>query len=79
MKTSKIRKKTYYKMEEKYILIQEFTCDSGTLPEGTEIVLFRGMIYVNGGPIPSVYNDIFLKLIRDPKYVRKQKITANEF
>lgn len=66
-------------MDEKYVLIKEFTCQYGTLPEGSEIVAFRGQIWVNGGPIPPSYNDIFLKLIQNKSMVRKVKMIKNEF
>lgn len=66
-------------MDEKYILTRDYVCDSGTIPSGSDIIVFRGQVYVNGGPIPSVYNDIFLKLIKDPTYVKKVRIHKNEF
>lgn len=66
-------------MNEKYVLIKPYTCAYGTLPEGTEIIKFRGQIYVNGGPIPNSYNYIFVDLLNDSEYVRKQKIEKNTF
>jgi len=66
-------------MNEKYVLIKPFECRYGILPEGTEIIAFRGQIWVNGGPIPSGYNGIFLDLIQDSNYVRKVKIQKNMF
>ena len=66
-------------MNEKYVLIKPFTCQYGTIPEGSEIICFRGQVYVNGGPIPNSYNQIFLDLIGDDEYVRKVKINKNEF
>ena len=66
-------------MDEKYVLIKPYPCKYGTLPEGTEVIYFRGQFYVNGGPIPNTYNDIFLKLIEDDEYVRMVKIPKNTF
>lgn len=66
-------------MDEKYVLIKPYPCQYGTLPEGTEVIYFRGQFYVNGGPIPNTYNDIFLKLIEDDEYVRMVKIPKNMF
>lgn len=66
-------------MDEKYVLIKPYECQYGKLPIGTEIVSFRGQIWVNGGPIPNSYNDIFLDLIEDKDYVRKVKIQKNQF
>ena len=66
-------------MDEKYVLIKPFECRYGTLPMGTEIIMFRGQIYVNGGPIPNSYNYIFTDLIKDEEYVKKYKIQKNTF
>lgn len=66
-------------MDEKYVLIKPFTCSYGTLASGTEIIKFRGQIYVNGGPIPNSYNYIFKDLINDSTYVKKFKIEKNTF
>lgn len=66
-------------MNEKYILIKPFSTSEGTLPEGSEIIYFRGQFYVNGGPTPTYYNNMLKKLIADPEYVRKVKIHKNEF
>ena len=66
-------------MEEKYVLIKPYVCDYGTLPEGSEIIFFRGQFYLNGGPIPQVWNTLFNKIIKDDNYVRKLKILKNTF
>ena len=66
-------------MEEKYVLIKPYVCDYGTLPEGSEIIFFRGQFYLNGGPIPQVWNTLFNKIIEDDNYVRKLKILKNTF
>lgn len=66
-------------MDVKYVLIKEFECQYGKLPVGSEIVSFRGQVWVNGGPIPPSFNNIFLELIKDSNYVRKVKINKNEF
>ena len=66
-------------MNEKYVLIKPYECQYGNLPIGTEIVHFRGQVWVNGGPIPPSYNKIFLDLIGDSSYVRKVIIQKNTF
>jgi hypothetical protein len=66
-------------MNEKYVLIKPYVAGEGTLPEGSEIIYFRGQVWVNGGPVPSSYNKMFLDLIKNPEYVRKVKINKNEF
>ena len=66
-------------MEEKYVLIKPYVCQYGTIPQGSDIVCFRGQVWVNGGPIPPSYNNIFLELVNNEEYVRKVKIPKNQF
>ena len=66
-------------MNEKYVLIKPYECQYGTIPTGSEIIYFRGQVWVNGGPIPNTYNDIFLELMRNDEYVRKVRIPKNQF
>ena len=66
-------------MDKKYVLIKPFECQYGTLPEGSEIIWFRGQFYVNGGPVPPSFNDILAKVIKDKTYVKEMKIIKNEF
>ena len=66
-------------MNEKYVLIKPYECQYGTIPSGSEIICFRGQVWVNGGPIPPSYNSIFLDLINNNEYVRKVKIQKNTF
>jgi hypothetical protein len=66
-------------MNEKYVLIKPYECQYGNLPIGTEIVHFRGQVWVNGGPIPNSYNKLFLDLVNNDEYVRKVKIPKNMF
>ena len=65
-------------MEYKYVLKEAFTCQYGTIPAGSEIAIFRGQIFVNNGPIPSSYNDIFLDLIKDETKVVKMRVIKNK-
>jgi len=66
-------------MNEKYVLIKPYVCNYGTLPEGSDIRFFRGQFYLNGGPIPPVWNSLFKKIIEDKEYTRKVTIQKNEF
>ena len=66
-------------MDEKYVLVRPYECEYGTLPEGSEIIYFRGQMWVNGGPIPNSYNHMFMDLINDSSYVKKIKIPKNMF
>ena len=66
-------------MNEKYVLIKPYECSYGTLPEGSDIIYFRGQFYLNGGTIPSTWNSLFKKIIENDEYVKRVKIQKNEF
>ena len=66
-------------MNEKYVLIKPYECNYGTIPQGSDIIYFRGQFYLNGGPIPTVWNSLFNKIIENDEYVKKVKIHRNEF
>ena len=66
-------------MDEKYVLIKPYECQYGTLPEGSEIIIFRGQVYVNGGVVPPSFNKMFIELSQNDDYVKKMKIPKNTF
>lgn len=66
-------------MEEKFILLKPYVTNEGTIPEGSDIIIFRGQVYVNGGVIPRVYNKEFIALTEDSTMTKKVKIIKNEF
>jgi len=66
-------------MDEKYVLLKPYDAGEGVLPEGTEIVYFRGQFWVNGGPVPTSYNRMLGDLIKNEEYVKKMKIIKNTF
>ena len=66
-------------MNEKYVLIKPYECNYGTLPEGSDIIYFRGQFYLNGGPISSSWNSLFKQIIENDEYVKKVEIQKNEF
>lgn len=65
-------------MEEKYVLKKPYECKYGTLPQGSEIIYFRGQFYFNGGPIPSTFDYLFNDLISNDEYVTKVKMVNNK-
>ena len=66
-------------MNEKYVLIKPYECSYGTLPQGSDIIYFRGQFYLNGGPIQQSWNSLFKKIIENDEYVKKVTIQKNEF
>lgn len=69
-------------MRRKFVFIKSFKSPHGTIPEGSEITIFRGFIYMNGGMIQPAYNQIILGIINDPQlkneYIREEEIIHNK-
>lgn len=58
-------------MNKKYIFIKPFKTNEGVIPEGSEIIIFRGNVYMNGGLLHPAYNNIIMNIINNPK-LRKE-------
>ena len=65
----------------KYVFIKEFKTQDGNIPQGTEIILFRGFVYMNGRMVHPAYNNILMNIINNPKlhneYLREVNIIYN--
>lgn len=65
-------------MKEKYIFIKKFK----SIPEGSEMIYFRKLIYINGCLISPQYYTELLELINDPylrsEYLKKEKIIKDK-
>jgi len=66
-------------MDEKtrYIFKKSYTCQMGTIAEGREITLFRGILYIDGVIIPEPYASDIRKLFSDEKFVKEYIRTEN--
>lgn len=69
-------------MNKKYIFIKPFKTNEGVIPEGSEIIIFRGNVYMNGGLLHPAYNNMIMNIINNPKlrkeYLREVEIIANK-
>ena len=70
-------------MEQKrYVFIKDYKNEKGTIPNGSEITLFRGFIYMNGGMILPAYNKIIMNILINEdlknEYLREVKIIQNK-
>ena len=66
--------------QRKYVFIKEYVTDNGTIPEGTEIILFRGLVYINGGMADPYSSHLIMNIISDKKKSKeylKQGILIN--
>ena len=58
--------------EKKYVFKKPYTVPGiGTLPEGSDIVLFRGVVYFNGGMCDTYHGAMLMNIIKDDK-LRKE-------
>jgi len=66
----------------KYAFKKAYTTDSGTIPEGTEIILFRGWVYINGGMADNYSKGLIMSIVNDEKkrdeYLVRMKLIANK-
>ena len=66
----------------RFRLLQDYTCEDGTLRAGSEIDILGERILFNGGLIEPQYYSVILNLITDKelskKYVREVPIPYNK-
>lgn len=68
--------------QKKYVFKIPFVVDEGTIPEGSEIIVFRDIIYLNGGMIHPAYQEMLRKIVDTPslneKYLKELRIIQNK-
>lgn len=68
--------------QKKYAFKIPFIVDEGTIPEGSEIIVFRDVVYLNGGMIHPAYQELLRKIIDTPslneKYLKELQIINNK-
>lgn len=66
----------------KYVFKRPFVADEGTIPEGSEIILFRDVVYLNGGMIHPAYQEMLKKIVDTPslniQYLKEMPIIKNK-
>ena len=69
-------------MEEKYIFVKSYSNDEGTIPQGTELYIFRGQIYMNGGLVAPSYQNFLMNFISNNtlrnEYLEKHRLFKNK-
>lgn len=67
--------------QRKYVFKKAYSTNSGTIPEGTEIILFRGWVYINGGMADEYSKGLIMNIIQNQKkrdeYLVQMKIIGN--
>lgn len=68
--------------QRKFILIKPYSCEFGTLKEGDEIILFRNVVYYNGGMVMGGYQSLLKRLITDDnlrtQYLKEVQVIQNK-
>ena len=68
--------------QKKYVFKIPFTANEGTIPKGSEIIVFRDVIYLNGGMIHPAYQEMLRKIVDTPslneKYLKEMQIIQNK-
>lgn len=66
----------------KYVFKKAYVTSEGTIPEGTEIILLRGNIFINGGLADLYSRHLLLGVIRDKakcgEYLKRVQIIGNK-
>ena len=53
--------------QRKYVFKKAYETEHGTIPEGTEIILFRGWSYINGGLADQYSNTLIMNILKDAR------------
>ena len=68
--------------QKKYVFIKDFVTQEGVIREGSDLVLFRGFLYLNGGMILPAYSKLLINLLNNPtlfkEYLREVEIIQNK-
>jgi hypothetical protein len=68
--------------QKRYVLLQDIEGREGVIPMGSEVTLFRGFIYLNGGMVMPSYAKMFTDILNDDnkkeQYFMEIPITYNK-
>ena len=66
----------------KFVFKEPYSTQEGTIPQGSEIIIFRNTVYLNGGMIHPAYQKILRNIIDDKamreKYLKQLPIIHNK-
>lgn len=57
--------------QKRYVFIKPYTTHCGTIPENSELTLFRGFYHINGGRVLQAYNKYIDALLNDVSLKRE--------
>ena len=53
--------------QKKYVFIKDYSTRDGVIKKGSDIIIFRGFLYLNGGMVLPAYAAQLMKVINDKK------------
>ena len=68
--------------QKKYVFKKAYRIEAGTIPEGTEIILFRGFVYINGGMADNYSSGLIMSIVNDKRksdeYLQPMRLINNK-
>lgn len=65
-----------------FIFKKDYTTSYGTIKKNSELRLFRGFVYLNGGMLHQAYQDMFINLVNNDglrnEYLEEINIIENK-
>lgn len=61
--------------QKRYEFKKSYTIEAGTIPEGTEVMLFRGWAYINGAMADDYSNGLIKSIINNPAKCKEYLIS----
>ena len=66
----------------KYVFKKPFQMEEGTIPQGSEIIIFRDIVYLNGGMIHPAYQRLLRDIVENHtlrlEYLKEVSIINNK-
>lgn len=68
--------------QRKYVFKKPYSTKEGTIPEGSDVIVFRETVYLNGGMIHPAYQTMLKKIVDTPslkeQYLKEVAIIQNK-
>lgn len=68
--------------QKKYVFIKDYVTQEGVIRQGSDLVLFRGFMYLNGGMLLPAYTKSLSILLDNPnlfrEYLKEVEIIHNK-
>lgn len=68
--------------QRKYVFIKPYSSREGVIPEGSEIIVFRDVVYLNGGMIHPAYQQMLMNIVQNEnlnkEYLKEVQVIQNK-